>query len=239
MILGVKSFTYLVFVGFLWISPFVSHAVELPADIVTRLASEKFTIREKAQAELLDWSRTQREAAMDELFRQSKDADEPEVRQRCLAVLRELVNDDYLKSGEGYVGIQMQDEIARVPGDQNPRSVIRLWQVVPNSAGDQAGLKANDLIAGMNEEVWREGPASLEFKENIRKLKPGTKVTLKVLRDGNLQDIVVKLGKRPFAADDMIAPDVDLETLEKSAKDNFFRQWMNQQKSATPPPVKP
>lgn len=227
------------FVGVLWISPFASYAVELPADLLTRLAAEKFAIREKAQAELLDWSHTQRDAAMDELFRQSQNADEPEVRQRCLAVLQELVNDDYLKSGEGYVGIMMQDELARVPGDENPRSAIRLGHVVPNSAGDQAGLKPNDLIVGMNEEIWKDGPASPPFKKKIRTLKPGTRVTLKVLRDGNLQDIVVKLGKRPFAADDMIASDVDLETLEKSAKDNFFRQWMNQQKSAPPPAAKP
>lgn len=239
MIRRIKSIVYSVFVGVLWISPFTSHAVELPADMVARLAAEKFSIREKAQAELLDWSRTQREAAMDELFRQSKNADEPEVRQRCLAVLRDLVNDDYFKSGEGYVGILMQDELARVPGDEHPRSVIRLGHVVPNSAGDQAGLKPHDLIAGMNDEVWRDGPASEPFKENISKLKPGTKVTLKVLRDGKLQDIVVKLGKRPFAKNAMIDPEVDLETLEKTAKDHFFRQWMNQQKSASPAPTKP
>jgi len=239
MIHRVKSFAYSLFLGFLWISPFALRAVELPADVVARLASEKFSIREKAQAELLDWSCTQRDAAMVELFRQSRDADEPEVRQRCLAVLRDLVNEDYLKSGEGYVGILMQDELARVPGDKNPRSVIRLGHVVPNSAGDQAGLKPNDLVAGVDEEVWRDVPASAPFKEMIRKLKPGTKVTLKVLRDGNLQDIVVKLGKRPFAADDSIGLDMNLEALEKKAKDNFFRQWMSQQKSATAPPAKP
>lgn len=176
---------------------------------------------------------------MDELFRQSRDADEPEVRQRCLAVLKELVNDDYLKSGEGYVGILMQDELGRVPGDEKPRSVIRLGHVVPNSAGDQAGLKPDDLVVGMNEEVWRDGPASSPFKEQIRKLKPGTKVTLKVMRDGNLQDIVVKLGKRPSAANDFISPEIDLEAIEKTAKDDFFRQWINQRKSATTGPAKP
>jgi hypothetical protein len=237
MALRAKSFAAALLPGFLWISPFALRAIELPEDVVTRLASEQFAIREKAQTELLDWSRTRRDPAMDELFRQTQAADEPEVRQRCLAVLQELVNDDYLKSGEGYVGILMQDELAHVPGDEKPRSVIRVGQVVPDSAGDHAGLKPNDLIVGMNDDVWRDGPASLPFSEKIRKLKPVTKITLKVMRGDNLQDVVVKLGKRPVAANHpFIGPEVDLEALEKTAKDDFFRQWMNQRKSATAPP---
>ena len=51
-------------------------------------------------------------------------ADDPEVRERCLAILRDLVNDEYLKDGEGYIGIRMQDEMATaVPGDVKPRGV--------------------------------------------------------------------------------------------------------------------
>jgi C-terminal processing protease CtpA/Prc len=99
---------------------------------------------------------------MEELYRQSRVADDPEVRERCLGVLRELVNDEYLSEGEGYIGIRMRDEVAAaVPGDANPRNAIRVMQVVPDSAAERAGLLVDDLIVGLNDLVWRDGPASM------------------------------------------------------------------------------
>ena len=175
----------------------------------------------------------QPEAAMDELFRHSRVADDPEVRERCLAVLRELVNDEYLKDGEGYIGIRMLDEIANVPGDPKPRGVIRVIQVVPDSAAQQAGLQLNDLIAGVGDQIWHEGAVSPLFSEKIRQLKPNTKIMLKVLRDGNLMDIEVKLGRRPLIADTLFLDErqVDLEAAERAAKDAYFRRWLERKKS--------
>ena len=208
-------------------------ALDLPAEAFSRLGSEKFRDREDAQAELLKWAREQSEPAVDELLRQSRVAENPETRERCLAVLRDLVNDEYLMDGEGYIGIRMQDEIAAVPGDNEARAVIRVTEVVKDSAAHQAGLKTGDLIAGLNDEVWKEGVASLPFSERIRQFKPNSKITLNVLRDKDLLKVEVKLGRRPLFADNLFlnSADVDLSAAERAAKDAYFRRWLSLKRS--------
>lgn len=208
-------------------------ALELPAEPLLNLKSEEFRQRESAQADLLVWARAHPEPAMDALFRHSREAADPEVRERCLAVLRALVNDEYLTEGEGYIGIRMQDEFANVPGDPKPRSVIRVIQVIAESAAQHAGLQPNDLIAGLADQVWHEGAVSRLFSEKIRQLKPRTKVKLQVLRDGKLQAIEVTLGRRPFIADLMLPDEraVDPESAERAARDAYFRRWLERKKS--------
>lgn len=140
-------------------------AAELPRDSFQRLNAEGYRDREDAQAELLGWARRHPAEALDELFRQSRTAEDPEVRERCLGVLRELVNDEYSREGEGFIGISMRNEVAMVPGDPKPRGVIRVVHVVPDSAADCAGLRINDLIVGLNDLVWREEQPSLPFRQ--------------------------------------------------------------------------
>lgn len=170
---------------------------------------------------------------MDALFRMSRTADDPEVRERCLGVLRELVNDLYLKDGEGFIGIRMLDETALVPGEAKPRSVIRVIQVVPDSAAQEAGVKLNDLIAGLEDEVWHDQAASLQFSNRVRQFKPGNRIKLRILRKGELIDLVVKLGRRPLIADNPFLDQrqVDMEAAERAAKEAYFRRWLEQRKS--------
>jgi C-terminal processing protease CtpA/Prc len=222
--------------GWLAASAGVSSALDLPAEPLAKLKSEEFRARESAQAELLAWARQQHDGAMDELFRRSRTEDDPEVRERCLDVLRDLVNDEYLKDGEGFIGIQMLDELANVPGDAKPRGVIRVILVVADSAAQKAGLRLNDLIAGVGDQIWRDVAASLAFREQIRQMKPNTKITLKVLRNGNLMDIEVTLGRRPLSADTLFFGQQqlnaeDAEAADRTAKDAYFRRWLERKKS--------
>lgn len=209
-------------------------AIELPAELFLNLKSEQFRQREAAQAGLLSWARERPDVAMDELFRQTRSADDPEVRERCLAILRELVNDEYLKEGKGYIGIRMQDELANVPGDPVPRGAIRVIGVVADSAAQRGGLLINDLIVALNDQIWRDGGASLPFGEKIREMKPNTKITLKVLRNGALLDVEMKLGRRPVLADDpfLNQREDDIEAAEKASKAEFFRRWIERKKAA-------
>ena len=206
--------------------------LELPREAFSKLNSEVFQQRELAQADLLAWARTRPGEAMDALFRQSRMAGDPETRERCLSVLRELVNDEYLREGEGYIGIRMQDELANVPGDAGHRAAIRVLQVVKDSAAEKAGLRMNDLIVGLGDQVWNEGGASLPFSGLIRQMKPNSKVSLKVLRDGKVVDVEVTLGRRPLIADSVFPDErgIDIEGIEKSAKEAYFRRWLAQRK---------
>src|ERR1035437_2622615 len=62
----------------------------LPASVIGRLSADQFSEREKAQAEVLLWARQDAAAAKDLLYDLSRTHGEPEVRRRCLSVLRVL-----------------------------------------------------------------------------------------------------------------------------------------------------
>ncbi len=210
----------------------IAGAVDLPAKAYAALKSPVFREREAAELELLAWGRQQPEPAMTELLRQSRTADDPEVRERCLSVLRDLVTDEYLKDGDGYIGINMQNDTAVVPGDPNPCSVIRVTHVVADSAGLRAGLKMNDLIAGLDGQFWHEVPAAEPFAAKIRGLKPGAKVTLKILREGKLITLEVALGKRPPSLNNQFqnGSNFDPEAIERADREAYFRRWLSQKK---------
>ncbi len=214
-------------------SSFPACGFELPQKPFADLQSKEFSIREAAQLELLSWARQRPEPGMSELFLQSRVADDPEVRERCLNVLRELVADEYMKDGEGYVGIMMRDMVANIPGDPKPRSVINVMQVLADSAAQRAGLQANDLIAGLDDLVWHDGLASLPFSEMIRSKKPENKVTLHVLRDGKLIDLAVILKRRPPIPNNLFLNDqtLDPNAIERADKEAYFRRWLSQKKS--------
>lgn len=210
-----------------------SLAIELPAGPFADLKSEEFQKREAAQAELVDWARLQPEAAMDALFQQSRVADNPEARERCLAILRELVNDEYSKDGEGFIGIEMRDEALVLPEDAEPRGVIRVTNVVRDSAAAKAGLQQGDLILGFDDHVWNEKLISLPFREKIRQLKPNSKITLNIVRNGQPMNLQVILGRRPPMPDINFFGErqVDPAAAERAAKDDYFRRWLERRKA--------
>ncbi len=225
----ISKFSVGVLVALTWSG--VAFSLELPAILFSDLKSEDFHKREKAQADLVEWARLQPEAAMEELFRQSRVADDPEIRERCLAALRELADDVYLKDGDGYIGVQMRDETVVVAGDDKPRGGIRVVAVVPGSAADRAGLRLNDLIVGLNDLVWREEPVSIPFGNEIRKHAPNSKVMLRVLRNGGLMDVEVTLGRRP---DDRFLQQwpMDLGAADRAAREAHFRRLLERHKAA-------
>jgi hypothetical protein len=212
---------------------FPCSGLDLPPGVLSGLQSDEFRIREAAQADLLLWARRKPEQTTDILFRISRSHGDPEVRERCLAVLRELVNDQYLKEGEGFLGIRMQDEKTIVPGDHKPRSVIRVIQVVRDSAADQAGVKLNDLIAGLDEKAWHDEIASMPFMNHIRQLKPGHGILLRILRNGEMINLPVKLSRRPLLADNPFLGQrqADIDAAEQAAREAHFRRWLELRKT--------
>ncbi len=212
-----------------WLNLLIAGSGDVPSDALLNLASPRFCEREIAQTELLEWARTQAGPAMNELLSYSQNADDPEVRERCLSVLRILVIEEYLKEGEGYIGIGLADEIAVIPGEATPRELIRVLQVQPNSPAERAGIRPNDLIVRINREMWHE----TLFRENVRMMRPNTGVDLKLLRDGEILDLKVTLARRPLSADTLFfnAPTDNSGALERAAEEAYFRRWLSQRKT--------
>jgi len=206
----------------------IAWSLELPPEALLNLKSQEYRKRELAESDLLAWGRMQPENSMIELLGQSQMADDPEVRERCLDILHDLVTDEFLKEGEGFIGIALKDEISNVPGDATPRSVIRVTEVRAETPGQHAGIQVNDLIVGLDGQVWHGVNASPLFQEKIRIKRPKTQVGIKILRNGGLIDLKVNLGRRPLIADNPFFNGryIDPEASEQAAKDAYFQRWL-------------
>lgn len=207
-------------------------AVELPQKEYKALGDSEFRIRENAQMELLAWARLQPGPAMDELLQQSRISKDPEIRQRCVAILRELVMDKYMSEGQGFVGIRRENKLADIPGKPDPCHAVLVTGVNRGTPADHAGIHLNDLIVSLNGATWSEPTASDDFAEQIAATKPGTKVTLKIFRDGKLFDIDLVLARRPLSATLRFfdGQESDPEAAERAAMEAYFREWLSERK---------
>jgi len=216
-------------------------AIELPATLLEGLKSETFAERERAEADLLAWTRQHSDAALEDLYQQSRTAGEPEVRERCLAVLRELVADDYLRNRVGFLGIRMNPntEMVKLPDEVKPRFAIRMLQVEPDTPAHKSGMVAGDLLLGVNDTVWQQEDTSASVMEKIKSFKAGTRVTIKLCRDGKVMDVPVVLAPRPAVADQlqfqfgmgMQAGPETAAAAERAAKEDYFQRWLAERKS--------
>ncbi len=205
-----------------------SHApgLEVPPAPFAKLSSPGFHDRESAQAELLVWGREHGNAARDLFFAKWRSSADPEARARCLQILRDLVDEDYLAAGEGWIGISMMDEVRLVPGDSQPQSAIRINLVQGDSPGQKSGLIAGDVIVAADGTSWHGVAASEELIAKVKKTRPRTKMVLKVIRNDAPIDVVVILGRRPLAAAG--GANFDLHAAEGADKEAVFRKWLEQ-----------
>lgn len=206
----------------------------IPSQQLQDLGSSEFRVRERAELELLEWGRKNPEPAKVEFLKLSQNAADPEVRERSLDVLRGLVTDDYLKDGEGYIGIAlaMKDDVVTVPGDPKPRNAVRVVEVRADTPGQRSGMLLNDLIVALEGETWRGVEATPAFRQSIKKMKPTTVARLTVLREGGLIDLKVTLGRRPLMADMFFnGQAADLDATEQAAKEAYFQRWLSQNRA--------
>jgi serine protease Do len=97
----------------------------------------------------------------------------------------------------GYLGVwfdQLDSGTAASLGmDKDTRGII-ISEVADDSPAKDAGLQQYDVIVEFDNEPIEDRN---EFLNRVAMLKPGTKVSLVVVRDGKQKPFTVKLGKRP------------------------------------------
>jgi serine protease Do len=112
--------------------------------------------------------------------------------------MAKIVCKQLVKTGQverACLGVQIQDvsrELADALGLEDAKGVV-VSQVVEGSAADKAGLRNNDVITELNGELLK---SANELRIRVTMLKPGTKVKLIVLRDGQRQTFNIMLGSR-------------------------------------------
>jgi hypothetical protein len=208
---------------------------EPPEAVLSRLGVEDFKERMSAQGALVEWARAQPLEAKDWLFSRSVNDPSPEVRRRFTAVLRELVIDDFKKDGEGYAGIMMMALQIQMPGDPGVRMGLNVSLVIPDSAAAKAGLVVGDVITEAGDQMWHDATAVELFTQWVRGHKPGQKIMLKVLRNGNFIPLELVLGRRPPGTGIFMPGELpDKAALERDAevaKDAYFRNWFENRKA--------
>ena len=109
------------------------------------------------------------------------------------------VYEQLVKSGtvtRGYLGVNIQDltpELAKSFGLKDTKGVL-IPNVTADSAAEKAGMKQGDIIVefdGVPVEKTRD------LLNRVAMLKPGTKVKVVVLREGERKTLTVELGTRP------------------------------------------
>ncbi len=109
------------------------------------------------------------------------------------------IKEQLLKHGKvtrGWLGVAIQDvdeKLAESFKLESTKGVI-ISEVTEDSPADKAGLKDGDVLIALNGNPL-DDVASL--RNQIALTAPGTKVTLKLLRDGKEKSIIVKIGEMP------------------------------------------
>jgi serine protease Do len=102
----------------------------------------------------------------------------------------------YGKVTRGYLGIYGQtitSDMAKLLQLKSDQGVI-IATVEKGSPADQAGLKSHDVLLEMSGHKIKSYDT---FRDDVAMIKPGSKVTFKVWRDGQTMDVTVTLGERP------------------------------------------
>ncbi len=111
--------------------------------------------------------------------------------------LAKWVMEQILEHGKvvrGWLGVVIQEITPDIAEAIGVKEGILVAQVLKGSPADKAGLKVGDIIVALNGRKL-EGVRDLQL--SIMKTKPGTEVTLTIIREGKEKEIKVKVGELP------------------------------------------
>lgn len=130
--------------------------------------------------------------------------------------LEQIIANGEVRRGQIGVGIQdlspeLQEEFSLKNGQQG----VLITNVVKDSAADEAGLKADDIIIGINDE---KTGSTHQLRSQISKYPIGDKISVEIIRAGKTKSLKVKIGENIQGA----ADSAELHPLLKGAyfKDN-------------------
>jgi serine protease DegQ len=96
----------------------------------------------------------------------------------------------------GWLGAGMQevtDELAKSFGLPNTEGVL-VSEIVRNSPADKAGIKNGDVLLVIDNQPIKDSKAMLDA---VTRIPPEKIVPIQLMRNGALQTVAVKIGKRP------------------------------------------
>jgi len=159
--------------------------------------------------------------AFDILTEEYRASDDYEVRLRIQEVVEVVFFEEQLFGRMGFLGVSFLPAVHAVD-DRVPRGQvgIDIHNVVPGTAADLGGLRAGDLIVGLNGQPLSGDLSRDGFSDLIRDAGPGTVLRFEVYRGREPLTFEVTLGRRPI---DYYADPVYERALDDTSR--HFRRW--------------
>jgi len=150
------------------------------------------------------------------------------------SVKEPLSNNPELTRGKvekGWLGVSLIERDNRInTNKQTEEKQLLIQYVIENSPAEKFGLKKDDIILKLNEKTILPHPGtslSGEFVKKIQHHSPGSSVTLTILRNKNIKNVTLGLGKIPKAPVSMKAYKNLANT--NSTKESLLEKTLKQQ----------
>lgn len=192
-----------------------------PADLdklLSQLGHEDFEKREEASRKIkaLFADQARREASLLRIRQLWQNQESPEIKARLFTLGRDL----FARSEGALFGFRFMKDRPLKVGGKTTSSII-ISEVLPDMPAAKAGLRANDLIYGANDDLLGPGQSTEEIMTFFKFLNPEKGHRLLVRRDG--KDLVLKI--KPVTQ--------ELTEPEKEAIRKGYLRWLS---SNDPPP---
>lgn len=211
-----------------------------------QLRSTDRTARKAALAHLQEWAAQEPVAAKKILLSQLTQSPEPEIRERCLQLLRPIAAREFGNFGEGYIGISMGDvSMIQVPGEAQPRYGLVITTIQKESPAQQAALQQGDVIIALNHHRWKDPQSITDLQQGlsakIRAVGAGNRANLEFWRKDKLMQVDMLLTRRPGNIDQLqwqLMPNGGIRINEEEMKrlveieknsDEYFKEWLARQ----------
>ncbi|MEO2068347.1 MAG: DegQ family serine endoprotease [Desulfurobacteriaceae bacterium] len=107
------------------------------------------------------------------------------------------VMEDLLKYGKvvrGWLGVYIEDLSPEIAKKFGVKEGVLITKVMKDSSAEKSGLRSGDVIVEFNGEPVKN-VSDLQLK--VINTRPGEKVKVKIIRDGRLKVVTVKIGEMP------------------------------------------
>lgn len=142
---------------------------------------------------------------------------DPEVRQELPGIIEHvyLSEEPFEPARKAFLGVRMpREEIGR---EHDPKVEIVIESRLPGFDAYRK-LRNGDGILDLEESPLPQPPDRNDFIERVKEMRPGRVIHLKVLREGKVISVGVRLGRRPAEINEMAPGTADQFSNDRAAK---------------------
>ncbi len=186
------------------------------------MGARAFATRELAQAEIarrLEEDQDDADEIVDFCYQLYSSREDPEVFMRARELLLSAIAGGTM-AGRGFVGVMLHLHLF-FQGDGEVRHGVLIQQAVAGAPAFEAGIQRGDLIIGIDDMDLNHPDADRAFMEYVASLRPGTPVSILILRGD--EEIVVELNLARRPDDHRVDPGPGPEEV--------FRNWLRERQA--------